>query len=90
MVSKEQEYRGIPLSALGSYFEELGARKQTEAFPYTYQSNQWRAEILHEKMITFTSVIQVNSVLIRFTADNDEIMGQLLKCYSYKTLRAGG
>lgn len=90
MASKELEFRGINLSHLGMYFEDLGAEKVSQAFPYLYKTSTWKAEILSEEIITITSSFRVNSVKIRFAADHEEILKQLIKNYRKKTTRVGG
>jgi hypothetical protein len=90
MISRELEFRGIPLSHLGMYFEELGAKKQSNKFPYTYQAKHWRGELLKEEELIFTKVFKVNSVHIRFQARTEEELDDLIKKYRYKTTRIGG
>jgi hypothetical protein len=90
MASKELEFRGIKMSHLGTYFEELGAEKKSDSFPFLFKSLSWKAEIISEEIITITSSFHVNAIMIRFTADNDEILEQLIRNYRQKTTRVGG
>ena len=90
MISKELEFRGIPLLSLNMYFEELGATKLTETFPIEFEGSNWRAQIISEKTIRFTANFKVNSVQIYFAAENDDVLAQLIKNYRYKTIRIGG
>jgi hypothetical protein len=72
------------------YFEDLGAEKVSDSFPYLYEASTWKAEILSEEIITITSSFHVNAVKIRFAADREEILEQLIKNYRKKTTRVGG
>lgn len=90
MASRELEFRGISISHLGMYFEELGGRRITEDFPILYQAEHWSGEILGESEIAFTSVFKVNAVLVRFIAEDETCLGKLLRNYRYKTTRIGG
>jgi hypothetical protein len=90
VVHKELEFRGINLSHLGMYFEDLGAEKVSDSFPLLFETSTWKAEILSEDTITITSSFQVNSVKIRFSADDEETVEQLIKNYRKKTTRVGG
>jgi hypothetical protein len=90
MVVRELEFRGINLSDLRSYFEALGGRLVTEEFPYVYEGESWRGELLSEEELSFTSVFKVNSVKIRFVAETEMILEDLIKDYRLKTFRVGG
>lgn len=90
MTSRELEFRGINLSHLGIYFEELGGKQITKEFPFVYQGEGWRGEILSEKELEFTSVFKVNTVKVRFVANDSEALEALIKNYRYKTTRIGG
>ncbi len=90
MAAKELEFRGIPLASHIMYFEQLGARMLTEHPPIFFEGSNWQAEIKSETTITFTAKFKVNAVLIRFSADNEETLDQLIKNYLYKTTRVGG
>jgi hypothetical protein len=90
MIIRNLEFRGINLAQLGTYFEELGGRLETDSFPYIYEGGSWRGEILSEDELSFTSVFKVNAVFIRFIAENEEILEQLIKKYRFKTTRVGG
>ncbi|XJZ28148.1 hypothetical protein ACF5W4_04945 [Bacillota bacterium Lsc_1132] len=91
MTSKVLEFRGIPLHHLGMYFEELGAEKTAaNSLPHCYESSGWSAEILSEELITFTPNFKINAVKIRFDAENEETLQELIKNFRYKTTRVGG
>lgn len=90
MKSKELEFRGINLNHLGMYFEELGAKQMTEAFPYIYNAENWCGEIVSEEELAFTAVFKVNAVKIRFSANSDHELEELIRNYRYKTTRVGG
>ncbi|MDP4085033.1 MAG: hypothetical protein Q8934_10530 [Bacillota bacterium] len=90
LISDKIEFRGIPLSCLGMYFEELGGIKITKSFPILYEGTDWRAEILYEDELMFTSIFKVNRVCIRFSAETSNTLDELIKNYRYKTTRIGG
>ncbi|MEY2191636.1 hypothetical protein AB7942_02725 [Neobacillus sp. BF23-41] len=90
MVIRELEFRGIRIEHLGLYFEELGALQRTDMFPYVYEADNWKGQILSEKEISFTSSFKVNTVQVRFCAKDDHVLDVLIKNYRYKTTRIGG
>lgn len=90
MVSRELEFRGINRAHLGMYFVELGGQLMTDSFPYIYKGDGWRGEVLSEEELAFTSVFKVNAVLVRFVAESDAELDELIKNYRYKTTRVGG
>ncbi|WP_079506989.1 hypothetical protein [Mesobacillus jeotgali] len=90
MVDRILEFRGINRDHLGMYFEELGGRLVTESFPYVYEGERWRGEILSEDELAFTKTFIVNAVHIRFAAKTLEELERLIKNYRYKTTRVGG
>lgn len=91
MVDRILEFRGINREHLGTYFEELGGRLISDGnFPFVYDGEGWRAEILSEDEISFTKTFIVNAVHIRIAADSLEELEQLIKKYRYKTTRVGG
>ena len=90
MLILDLEFRGINLKHLGMYFEELGGKQITDSFPYIYEGNGWIGQILKEEEITFTAVFKVNAVQIRFIADDEHILQELIKKFRYKTTRIGG
>jgi hypothetical protein len=92
MVSRELEFRGIPRSQLGVYFEELGGRlvSEVDSFPYIYLGDGWRGELLSEDELAFTSVFKVNAVFIRISAETEGKLATLIKSYRFKTTRVGG
>ncbi|WP_226643432.1 hypothetical protein [Mesobacillus subterraneus] len=90
MVDRILEFRGINRDHLGMYFEELGGRLVTDSFPFVYEGDSWRANILSEDELAFTKTFIVNAVHIRFEAESLEELEQLIKNYRYKTTRVGG
>jgi hypothetical protein len=90
MVDRILEFRGINRDHLGMYFEELGGMLVTDSFPFVYETDSWRAEILSEDELAFTKTFIVNAVHIRFAAGSMEELEQLIKNYRYKTTRVGG
>jgi len=90
MAERVLEFRGINLEHLGMYFKELGAKQITDTLPYVYAGEKWRGEIVSEEKITFTSIFVVNAVKVRFHADSEEALSELIKNYRYKTTRIGG
>jgi hypothetical protein len=90
MVSRDMEFRGITLTHLGMYFQELGGQQVTETLPFVYEGEGWNGEIISEEEIAFTPVFKVNAVYIRFNAENEEILEELITKYRYKTTRIGG
>lgn len=90
MVSRELEFRGINRSHLGMYFEELGGKLQTDSFPFVYQGDGWIGEMISEDELEFTKVFKVNAVQIRFSAETESKLEDLIKLYRYKTTRVGG
>jgi hypothetical protein len=89
---RELEIRGIPLAQLGEYLEDLGGRMVTDSdtFPFVYEGEGWKGELLSEDEIAFTSVFKVNAVLIRFSAETEDKLDSLIKSYRFKTTRVGG
>lgn len=75
---------------LGMYFEELGAKQKRDSFPYVFEAEGWRGEILEEKEIAFTQSFKVNSIKIRFYAVSEKLLNETIKHYRYKTTRIGG
>jgi hypothetical protein len=90
LVSRELEFRGIPLGHLGMYFVELGAEQLTKDFPIVFSGEGWSGELLSEEELSFTTVFKVNSVKVRFRAESDEELADLIKRFRYKTFRIGG
>jgi len=90
MIEKTLEFRGITLSHLCMYFEELGGAKLNDEFPVCFKGANWNAEILSEEELTFTKIFKVNAVHIRFMAETEDALADLLKKYRYKTTRIGG
>lgn len=90
MIIRDLEFRGIRIEHLGMYFEELGAKPMTNTFPYLYEAENWRGQILSEEEISFTSSFKVNSVQVRFCANDDYVLDKVIKNYRFKTTRIGG
>ncbi|OCA88092.1 hypothetical protein A8F94_09745 [Bacillus sp. FJAT-27225] len=84
------EFRGINLNHLGMYFEELGAVRKTDSMPLVYDAGDWSGEILSEQELSFTKTFKVNAVHIRFKAETEDVLTELIKNYRYKTTRVGG
>jgi hypothetical protein len=91
-INQELEIRGIPLAQLGEYLKDLGGRLVTDCdtFPFIYEGDGWKGELLSEDELAFTSVFRVNVVMIRFSAISEEQLDRLIKNYRYKTFRVGG
>jgi hypothetical protein len=92
-IIRELEIRGVPLAQLGEYLEDLGGRlvvTDSDTFPYVYEGDGWKGELLSEDEIAFTSVFRVNVVKIRFSAVFEEQLDKLIKNYRFKTFRVGG
>lgn len=92
MPSKILEFRGINRNHLGMYFEELGAVRQTDStpFPQIYKADHWSGEILSEEELSFSTIFKVNAVMVRFTAEREQKLDELIRNYRYKTTRIGG
>jgi hypothetical protein len=92
-IIRELEIRGVPLAQLGEYLEDLGGRlvvTDSDTFPYVYEGDGWKGELLSEDEIAFTSVFRVNVVKIRFSAVFEEQLDKIIKNYRFKTFRVGG
>ncbi|WP_335521420.1 hypothetical protein [Neobacillus drentensis] len=90
MVERELEFRGISKEHLGMYFMELGAKQVTDSFPFVYEGEGWSGQILSEAEISFTVTFKVSAVQVRFRADKEKLLEDLIKKYRYKTTRIGG
>ncbi|MFF2446216.1 hypothetical protein ACFVSW_03860 [Neobacillus sp. NPDC058068] len=90
MIIRDLEFRGINREHLGMYFEELGAVQVTDTFPYVFAAKGWSAQILSEEEIIFTPSFKINAVQIRFEAENEAALAELIKHFRYKTTRIGG
>lgn len=90
MISSVLEFRGIHTNHLKEYFEELGAKHIEDHDPIQYKGEQWSVEILKEDEISFTSSFKVNTVHLRFTAENEQELQELIRKFRYKTTRVGG
>jgi hypothetical protein len=90
LLAEELEFRGINRKSLCLYFIELGGTQITESFPYIFNGKEWSGQILAENELSITSTFKVNSIKVRFMAENREILDELIKKYRYKTTRIGG
>lgn len=90
MAHRELEFRGINREHLIMYMEELGGILEPGRKPVCFQGKQWQMEIIHEGEITFTPVFKVNTMVIRFTADSNTLLDELIKQFRFKTTRIGG
>lgn len=90
MVSRELEFRGININHLKLYFEELGGILLADQFPFVYRGEGWSGEIGSEGQLTFTPAFKVNVVKVRFTADSDGALQEIIRKYRLKTTRIGG
>lgn len=94
MISRDLEFRGINRTHLEMYFEELGGKREPSksSFPIVFNGvdDNWEGHILSEEELSFTSVFTVNAVMIRFVAEDEVKLEELIKRYRYKTTRVGG
>ncbi|OLS40426.1 hypothetical protein [Bacillus sp. MRMR6] len=90
MAVLDLEFRGIRVEHLGMYFEELGGKSVTKSFPYIYEGKGWSGHILTEEELTITSTFKVNAVQIKFIAEDENTLQELVKNYRVKTRRIGG
>ncbi|NMD68961.1 hypothetical protein HHO41_01585 [Bacillus sp. DNRA2] len=94
MISRDLEFRGINRRHLELYFEELGGKRlgseAVDSFPILFVGDGWEGHIVSEKELAFTAVFKVNAVKIRFVAEDEVALTELLKKYRYKTTRVGG
>lgn len=90
MVSRNLEFRGINRQHLGMYFEELGGELTTNTFPLIYKGDHWIGEIVSEEELVITRTFKVNAVQVRFAAETETQLEELIKQYRYKTTRVGG
>lgn len=61
----------------------------SDSFPSIFVAAGWEGQILSEQEISFTSIFKVNAVMVRFTADDEVGLEELIKKYRYKTTRVG-
>ncbi|WP_102348527.1 hypothetical protein [Bacillus sp. Marseille-P3661] len=90
MNEKKLEFRGIKLEHLIEYFIELGGKQISTTFPFVFETNTWKAEIIKEEEVTITSTFIVNAVHVLFKADNENELNKLIANYRKKTTRIGG
>ncbi|MFZ7945252.1 MULTISPECIES: hypothetical protein [Bacillaceae] len=84
------EFRGISKEHLGMYFIELGAIQVTDTFPYVFKADGWNGQILSEEEIEFTATFKVKAMKVRFQADRENVLEDVIKKYRFKTTRIGG
>ena len=77
-------------SEQGPTSKSLDAGPNSGSFPYIFVGVGWEGRILSEQEISFTSIFKVNAVMVRFTADDEVGLEDLIKKYRYKTTRVGG
>jgi hypothetical protein len=82
------EFRGIPARQLIAYLQELGGQQVHASSPIL--GDGWEAEVLREEEVQITSRFRVNAVFIRFRAETEEKLAQLLAALRKKTMRVGG
>jgi hypothetical protein len=82
------EIRGISVNQLVTYLLELGGAQQDSV--YLVRGANWDAELIREEEKQITSRFRVNAVFIRFRADTEEQLNQLLASFRKKTMRVGG
>ncbi|MEH7097547.1 hypothetical protein [Neobacillus vireti] len=90
MAEIDLEFRGIHIDHLGMYFQELGAIQVTDTFPLIYEAEGWSGQILSEEELAFTAIFKVNAVRVRFIAEDEDTLNEVMKNYRYKTTRIGG
>lgn len=90
MYIRDLEFRGINRKHLEMYFEELGGQRITDSFPFVFKGKGWSGQIVKEEEIFFTASFKVNAVKVRFSAEDENTLEELIKNYRYKTTRIGG
>jgi hypothetical protein len=63
---------------------------KSDGFPTVFKGVDWEGQILSETEISFTTVIKVNAVHVRFSAKDEAGLAELIKKYRLKTTRVGG
>lgn len=63
---------------------------ESDGFPAVFVGDGWQGQILREEEISFTTVIKVNAVHVRFLAADEAGLDELIKKYRLKTTRVGG
>lgn len=89
MQKMDLEFRGIPLTALESYFEELDGKQVTDDFPIIFDGGDWKGEIRSEEELQIASTYRVNAVHISFSAKEKSQLDELITKYRKKTTRVG-
>lgn len=90
MVEQTLEIRGIPLSQICTYLNELGGLQQTVTFPILFTNEDWSGEILYEVEVQITSRFSVNAIHIHFTSADEPILEEIIRNFRKKTMRIGG
>lgn len=89
METIDLEFRGIPLTALESYFKELNGEQLTDDFPIFFDGGDWKGEIRSEEELQIASAFRVNAVHISFHAVDKSQLDEIIKKYRKKTTRVG-
>ncbi|WP_338472170.1 hypothetical protein R4Z10_05330 [Niallia sp. XMNu-256] len=84
------EFRGVALQQIQLYLKELGGERLNNHFPIRYQAENWIVFILCEEEISFTTAFKVNSVKIKFSANSEEQLNDVITNFRKKSFRAGG
>lgn len=90
MLEKELEFRGIKLEHLDTYLIEIGGKKVSDTSPYVFYGDGWSARIISKNEILFTAAFKVETVTIRFSAQTEELLAEVIQQFRKKTFRAGG
>jgi hypothetical protein len=89
-MQKQLEFRGIHLTQLIDYINELGGEQISSEFPMHFTGPSWKIEISKEEMLEITSRFHVNAVFILFTAQTEDELAELIASFRKKTTRVGG
>lgn len=77
-------------SAIENAIDSANVNPEPDGFPTVFVGDGWEGQILSEEEISFTTVIKVNAVRIRFLATDEAGLAELIKKYRFKTTRVGG
>ncbi len=69
---------------------KTNAEPESDGFLAVFVGDGWEGQILSEEEISFTKVIKVNAVHVRFLAGDEAGLAELIKKYRFKTTRVGG
>lgn len=69
---------------------KANAKPESDGFLAVFVGDGWEGQILSEEEISFTTVIKVNAVHVRFLAADEAGLADLIKKYRFKTTRVGG